>query len=159
MPTNRNRRSSLLSGALQIKEQPKMSFVRTFLITVTSIRYRLFRSIVTLGVITVAVAFLMNILTESLIKKSTISRTEEMLEKYRLAVKWASRLSIPDAVGEILSQLARTQRDGPVYMEFLKMGGFSENGMQIYYNDAKESAGYLNFFKGLDYSRRRRLCS
>lgn len=157
MSTQTDRTLRSTDGLLQIKEQPKLGFVRTFLITVTSIRYRLFRSIVTLGVITVAVAFLMNILTESIVKKSTVSRTEEILKKYRLAANWASKLSIPDTAEQILTKIARAQKNDPVYLEFFSMANFSENGMHAYHNSAKESAKYLSFFKGLDYSRRRRL--
>ena len=157
MSTQTDRTLRSTDGLLQIKEQPKMGFVRTFLITVTSIRYRLFRSIVTLGVITVAVAFLMNILTESIVKKSAVLKTEEILNKYRLAVNWASKLSIPDTAEQILTRLARAQKNDPVYLEFFHMANFSENAMQAYHNSAKESAKYLIFFKGLDYSRRRRL--
>ena len=48
-------------------QAPWLSLHRTIRITVDGIRYRLFRASVTVAVIVVAVAFLMNILSESLI--------------------------------------------------------------------------------------------
>jgi len=51
---------------IQIAEQPWLGLGRTVAITADGIRYRLFRASVTVAVIAVAVAFLMNILGESL---------------------------------------------------------------------------------------------
>jgi len=157
MADKKNIKSAVGSGALAVKEQPKMSLLRIFLITIASIRYRLFRSIVTLCVIIVAVAFLMNILTESIIKKSAVKKTAEILDDYRLAAKWASRLTIPDTLEKILNQLASAKETDAVYLEFFSMGRFSEKGMKEFQKESQKAAEYLKFFKNMDYSRKRRL--
>ena len=55
---------------IDVKEQPILTFAKTTHIALAGVKYRLFRSMVTVAVIAVAMAFLINILSESLIKKS-----------------------------------------------------------------------------------------
>ena len=54
---------------IEIKNQPRLGWGRIVRITLDGVRYRLFRASVTVAVIAVAVAFLMNVLSESLIKR------------------------------------------------------------------------------------------
>ena len=61
---------SEISEKLTIKPQQRLSVMRQLEITAYGIHHRLWRSSLTLGVVTVAVAFLMNILTESTIATS-----------------------------------------------------------------------------------------
>ena len=70
--------------SINIADQPWLSMRRTISITVDGIRYRLFRASVTVAVIVVAVAFLMNILAESLIKRSVASNTRERIDTSRV---------------------------------------------------------------------------
>ena len=76
--------------AITIADQPWLSMKRTVRITIDGIKYRLFRASVTVAVITLAVAFLMNILAESL-----ISNPAKNLNRPRLAVVRLLSLSLP----------------------------------------------------------------
>jgi putative ABC transport system permease protein len=133
-----------------------MSFGRTLSITIISIRYRFFRSLVTVGVITVAMAFLMNILTESLIKRSAFTRTSRLIDEYRLPVLLAARFTLPDSGEEILQRFAAGPSD-PVRREYLRMAPLSETEISALAGGAATAKTYLDYFAGLEYNRRHRL--
>ena len=58
------------AGTLEILEQPRLPLNRQIEICADGIRHRFFRSMTTLAVVTLAVAFLMNMLAESVIVRS-----------------------------------------------------------------------------------------
>lgn len=78
---------------LEIHSQPRLGAARVFRFCLRGIRYRLFRSGITVAVIAVAVAFLMNILAESSIRREVISSARARLESLRLADTWAVQLA------------------------------------------------------------------
>ncbi|MFW6060641.1 MAG: ABC transporter permease [Phycisphaeraceae bacterium] len=59
-----------MASTLDIHEQPRLSIVRQIEICLDGIHHRLFRSLVTLSVVVLAVAFLMNVLAESVLAGS-----------------------------------------------------------------------------------------
>ncbi len=91
---------------IEIADQPRLSLARTLLITANGIRYRLFRALVTVAVIAVAVAFLMNVLSESLIKRSVVHYTRDRIARMRLAYYWTARLTIPSSPENVIGELA-----------------------------------------------------
>jgi len=143
-------------SALSVKQQPRMSFGRTLSITVISIKYRFFRSLVTIGVITVAIAFLMNILTESVIKKSAYRRTSSMIEDYRMPALLTARYSLPDSTEESIQHLAAGVSD-PVTLEYVRMAGLSGQDLALLGRESRDAKKYLDYFSGLEYNRRHRL--
>lgn len=142
---------------IRIEEQPVLSFGRIVRLTVDGIRYRLFRASVTVAVIAVAVAFLANVLGESLFKREVAVSTRDRISKMRLAHVLASRISTPPAIEDVLREIAGVEESGPVYGEFMKMGSISASEVKSLQKDARQAMGYLDFFAGLDYDRRRRL--
>lgn len=72
--------------SLQIQNQEKLGFRRLARITIDGIRYRLFRSLVTLAVVSTALAFLMNMSSEGLIRKAVGTQVRQELQERRRAV-------------------------------------------------------------------------
>ena len=142
---------------IDVREQPILTLGRTVKITVNGIRYRLFRSMVTVVVVAVAVAFLMNVLSESLVKRSIALRTRGRIGEIRRAAAWTGMLSAPGSVEEILLTLAQAQPGDASYVQIAGLGGFSEDEMAAYHESAKMAAGYLVFLGDLEYARRRQL--
>lgn len=140
-----------------ISDQPVLSLSRTVSVTIAGIRYRLFRAAVTVAVIAVAVAFLTNILSESLVKRSVAESTRDRLHQVRLARVWASRLAEPGTVEEIITELAKAPPDSPGMAETVAFGRFDDAERDALHQQIKEAGRYLNFFTGLDYARRRNL--
>ncbi|HPD15881.1 MAG TPA: ABC transporter permease [Planctomycetota bacterium] len=126
--------------AIEIRDQPILGLRRTVQITANGVRYRLFRSAVTVGVVAVAVAFLMNILSESLIRRAIARRALGRIAELRLAATWVARLTNPGTVEELLSEVSQDATGEPALRDA-----------------ARRAMEYLRFFDGLDYPRRRAL--
>jgi putative ABC transport system permease protein len=125
---------------------------RTIRIAIDGVRYRLFRAAVTVCVIAVAVAFLMNILSESLIKRRLAAGARQDLSEMRMVHSWASRLTRPSEPEEILASAARA---GALESFGSVLGGDEEQAR--FTGLARSAAAYLDFFDDLDYDRRRTL--
>ena len=69
---------------IDVQPQPLLGFARTLRIALSGVKYRLFRALVTVAVITVAMAFLMNILAESLIKMIVAATAKDQIAEMRL---------------------------------------------------------------------------
>ena len=142
---------------LDIREQPYLSLRRTGKITVIGVRYRLFRSMVTIAVVSVAVAFLMNILSESVIKKAIALRTQHRLAEMRQATHWSARLTISETPEQAIRNLAGSWEEDAAYVEAQRLAGFTEEEALSLKKSAERAARYMNFFTDLDYGRQRAL--
>ncbi len=142
---------------IDIKEQPRLGFQRTFHITTNGIRYRLFRSSITVVVITVAVAFLMNIVTEGLIKQAVAAEAGERLREYRTLASWMTRLTSPSSPEGILNELAAAGPGSPALAEAARLGGLDPDETARLHRQALQAREYLTFFQNLDYGRLRLL--
>jgi putative ABC transport system permease protein len=142
---------------INVAKQPWLGFSRIIQITVDGIRYRLFRASVTVAVIAVAVAFLMNILSESLIKRSVAQSTRDRIRRMRLIHDWSARLTAPGNPESFLKEFAHSTPDGAIYREVSGMTGFDDATMQTFHNESRQAAAYLDFFNSLDYAKRRSL--
>ncbi len=145
--------------SIQIADQPRLSLARTVRITIDGIRYRLFRASVTVAVIAVAVAFLMNILSESLFKRAVATDTQERIAKWRMIHDWMARVTVPGTKEMILSELADAEAkpDDPVYVEIATIGRLAPADMETFHSGARLVKSYFAFFDDLDYARRRSL--
>ncbi len=142
---------------INVANQPWLGFSRIIQITVDGIRYRLFRASVTVAVIAVAVAFLMNILSESLIKRSVARDTRDRIHEMRLILDWSSRLTTPGNPESVLREVARSTPGGPIYQEVAGMAGLDEATMTAFHQKCSQGNSYLDFFANLDYAKRRNL--
>jgi FtsX-like permease family protein len=140
---------------LPIQPQPRLSIARTFVITIHGIRYRLFRSAVTMVVVSVAIAFMMNILSEGILKRSVVRMTRDRIAEMRLVSKWTGKLSVPPSVEDILSRLSRPHSTNAG--EALSLAGLPDDSMATLSADAARATRYLAFFESLGHAKRRLL--
>jgi len=112
---------------------------------------------VTVVVVTVAIAFLMNVLSESLVKRSIAEQTIDRVNELRSASTWAADLSREASLEEILQRLAGSEPGKPFYEEVSNMAGLSPSALEEYHKAAKDAGNYLDFFSNLNYGRRRAL--
>jgi len=139
---------------IDIRKQPRLGLSRTLRLTLHGIRYRLFRSFVTVAVIAVAVAFLMNILCEGLVKRAVVRSVAAQVREMRQAPVWVSRLSHPGTLDALLVELANSAEDKDLARELTGFAGTTQNLDPV---QADEALGYAAFFAGLDYGSRRLL--
>lgn len=142
---------------IRVADQPRLSFLRTVRITIDGIRYRLFRAAVTVAVIAMAVAFLMNIMSESLLKRSVGRNTPARIARMRLVYDCMARLTQPGVLEDIITELAEAEEGGAAWREAAVMSGLAAGDITELHGDAVTAAGYLAFFHQLDYARHRSL--
>lgn len=140
---------------ITLAEQPWLGVGRTVKVTADGIRYRLFRASVTVAVIAVAVAFLMNILSESLIKRSIATNTRERIARMRLVYSWSAKLTNPGSPESILHDLAGSPEGSSLYREIQTHGKLSDSDIGTFHRGAVQAITYLEFFNDLDYAKRR----
>lgn len=141
---------------IDVQQQPVLSFRRTFAIALRGVQYRLFRALVTVAVIAVAMAFLMNILSESLFKRVVAGAVREEIRLSRQADRWIARLSLPQTREEIIAELAKPQTpESATFRELAAMTGRDEAALQTAAALAVRAERYLLFFDELNYGRRR----
>ena len=140
---------------IDVQKQPVLSLSRTFGIALRGVQYRLFRALVTVAVIAVAMAFLMNILSESLFKRVVASAVREEIREMRQADQWIARLSLPQTREELLARLAGSEGGGAVRREAAGFSGRGEAVVGRVVEQAREADGLIRFFDDLNYGRRR----
>ena len=140
---------------IEIQQQPILSLGRTIQIALTGVRYRLFRASVTVAVIAVAMAFLMNILSESLIKMQAAGSARDQIDELHRADKWVARLSVPQSPEEIIEGLAAAGAGSPTLQEAAALSGLKPEDVETFRAPAARAAAYLRFMANLNYGRRR----
>ena len=142
---------------IDIQNQVRLGFVRTVGMTVNGMRHRLARSVVTILVIVVAIAFLMNTLSESLLKRSVGRQLEQRIERLRLTVNWAAHLSQAETIEQLLRRLGGAAPDDATWRQMRTFGQFDDAAMTALHGQATTAATYLNWLDGLNYGQYRRL--
>ncbi|MCH2174378.1 MAG: FtsX-like permease family protein [Lentisphaeria bacterium] len=140
---------------LEIKKQPRLGLKRVIQLTVNGIKYRFFRSLVTMVVITVAIAFLMNSGVESLIKREVNQYSSEQIANERLAIFWLAKLKNAGTVDSHIEELSQLDKQSDKFKEFMAFAQVKDT-IEIHQEIIK-AANYLNFFNSMNYGNRRRL--
>ncbi len=140
-----------------IGKQTSLSPMLTFKLTLKGVRDRLFRSIVTVGVICVAVVFMVNVAVESLVKLGLSDELSERVERRRLAVSTATRLSGVGTLAETLAEVSKLKVGSSGYREVMLMTDLSEQGMAEAHAGWLAATGYIKLFGELKYRQRRQL--
>jgi len=140
---------------IDVQPQPLLGFPRTFRIALSGVKYRLFRAMVTVAVISVAMAFLMNILAESLIKKTVADTARDQIAGMRRIDRWIARLTIPQTPGEIINQAAAADLDETGRENLRTLGQLTDPEADNLFALSASAMTYLTFFSELDFGRRR----
>ncbi len=140
-----------------IQDQPRLGFARTVSITWTGIRYRLFRSLMTVLVITVAIAFLMNMLVGSMIRGKVHDFTTANIAEARKAGLWTSRLGSAGSLEDVLRDLAAAEPGDVMWQEMQQFTGLEGEPLTELQQQAREALAAENFLMDLDFGNRRLL--
>ena len=139
-----------------VRDQEKLSFRRSFEFCVSSIRHRFFRSAVTLSVIVLAVAFLMNILTETIISNSVARGVQREFERLYVADLFAQRLARNTPRPTRVKELAKLKPESARWKELAGWSGLAADFEKLV-QSAQQEIKYTEFFDALDFGRKRRL--
>ena len=131
---------------LDVKKQVQLPFSRTLELVLSGIRFRLFRAAITVVIISLAVTFLMAMLTESLITRQMASTIAEQTRPRREFLAWVNRLTLPMTQSELTEQLTTLKPDSPLATEFEAWGGVSQKQLTELARLAAREKIYLSFF-------------
>jgi hypothetical protein len=140
-----------------IRKQPRIGLGRTVMLTLHGIRYRLFRSLVTVAVIAMAVTFVMNLLSESLIRRAVRLDVRAQIQDMRRPAAWVTRLSQIATRRGLLFELADDDTAARAATEATAFGKLTPAELASLTAAAVQGRQYLMFLDELDYGSRRRL--
>jgi len=106
---------------LVVRDQVRLSPLRCLALTLAGIRFRLFRSLVTVAILALAVTFLAHGLSHTLIAHETRLLAFNELRHLREIGEWVARLRAPDPRGAVLARLASAEQ--PYVAEYRRWAG------------------------------------
>jgi len=142
---------------VEVREQVRPPLKRCVELVLSGIKYRIFRAAITVAIIALAVAFLMTMLSESLITRRVAEAIDIETAPRRLLQFWVGRLSTapdPQQLNEILAGLtAGSDR----WNEIATWGKLDESQLAHLVQVAKKQQVYMAFFDKLTEEDPRRL--
>lgn len=117
--------------SVDVKEQVNLPLAKCLELVLSGIQYRLFRAGITVTIISLAVAFLMVMLSESLISRQVATAVEDNIAPRRLLDKWVSRLSSALTEQDLVTELASLQGPQDERWDEFKFWGDFRNDSDI----------------------------
>ena len=142
---------------INVDKQVRLSLAKTFEMVISGIRFRLFRAAVTVVIISLAVAFLMTMLSESMIVRSVADAIEVKTAPRRLLGFWVSQLTGTITEEGLLTELSDLPEGGSRWNELMAWGDLSPEQMQGLASLAQRQQVYSAFFESLEEGHRRDL--
>jgi len=151
--------------SIEVREQVRLSLAKVMELVLSGLRFRLFRAAITVAIIALAAAFLMTMLSESVISNQAAEAIKRRIAPRKEFLAWVGRLSTPMTRQELLKELAGAQRGGPRWQEFkafYRRGGadeaaLSDEQIQGLRANARRCLEYLKWFAELKEGQRRPL--
>ncbi len=150
--------TNVMSKVIEVDKQVRLSLFKTAELVLNGIQFRLFRAMVTVAIIALAVAFLTTMLGESVIARSVSSAINEETAPRRLYTTWVASLTQPLQPEKLTQQLAmldqapQGRRD-----EFMAWGGYDAQQLQDMQDYAKTQRVYDRYFEDISEGDRRML--
>ena len=151
--------------SIEVREQVRLSLAKCMELVLSGLRFRLFRAGITVAIIALASAFLMTMLSESVISSQAADAIERQIAPRETFLDWVGRLSTRMTPLELLEELATSPADGPRWQEFrtfYERGGadaaqLSDEQLRQLRANAIESRRYLTWLAKLKEGERRPL--
>jgi hypothetical protein len=138
-----------MSEQFEVKEQNRLSFEKCFSLVLSGVQFRLFRSAVTVVVISLAVAFLVTMLTDGFIGQDVARAVDERSLPRKTFLFWVDRLSVNITEPEVVSTLGGMTVGGNRWEEFKSWCGLDDASMPPLVETARQELMYLDFFAEL----------
>ena len=143
-------------NTIDVKQQVRLSLAKCVELVLSGIRFRLFRAAITVVIIALAVAFLMTMLTESLVARSVTAAVEEQIAPRRTFLFWVGRLSTGLTQRQVTDTLVAGRAER--LEEFKTWGGLTDTQIERLRDVAdRQKRTYLAYFNRLTEGRRRTL--
>jgi FtsX-like permease family protein len=131
---------------VEVRNQVHLPLVRCVELVLNGVRFRLFRAAVTVAIISLAVAFLTTMITESLVTRDVADAIKARTAPRRQLLFWVGRMSVPMTDKDLMDQLALAGTDSPRRAEFQTWGQLSDEQVDALRSVAVRQRVYLAFF-------------
>lgn len=142
------------TGTVTTRDQVRLSFARTAEICLNGIYYRLFRSLVTVSIVSVAIAFMMYMLAGSVIGNSVNQHARERALGYKAYDRWLSWAEEPFSRRTWVRILAGCGEGDYRAAAARQWGGMSPTELDAFLVAARGGDRYLTFFEALSPGKR-----
>ncbi len=140
-----------------IKKQRQMTFAETLDFCISSIRHRFMRSLLTLSVVILAVAFFMFLQCSNIFRNSVKEGVEKEILESRKASRILNMLYAPSTEKDFVSMLVDARKSPGDFDRMAKMLGKNKEQMQKLVDFAAKEMVYLRFFEKLPFGKRKEL--
>lgn len=142
--------------SIDVRKQRKLSLHRTYRLCLNGVRHRLLRSVLTLAVVALAVAFFMYLQTETALLRSVARRAQMELQASRYATQTLNRMTQTLRIPDQASKLARIHRTDASngLTEISAVTGWEVVRLRRLAESADTEQTYLTFFKDLPVGQR-----
>ena len=134
-----------------------MTFAETLDFCLSSIRHRFMRSILTLSVVILAVAFFMFLQCSNIFKNSVKSNVEQEILESRKASRILSLLYTTKSPRDFATMLLAARKSEGDFERIRKMLKIDKADMQYFVDSAANEMVYLRFFDNLPFGKRKEL--
>ncbi|NOY80965.1 MAG: FtsX-like permease family protein [Kiritimatiellaeota bacterium] len=108
---------------IEAKDQVRLSIYKCFEICVNGVYYRLFRSLVTISIVVLTVAFFSNVVTEGIMTHGVARGVQQEMQIKRGDARFLAKLTEVETVAEFVERLGRTVPGTPAYRELAGVTG------------------------------------
>ncbi len=141
------------SSQFEVREQVHLSFVRLLEVCLESISYRLLRSIVTVFIVIIAIAFLASIMVEGYIGKSLRDTVWGRTSRGGAYTRFLKTVSVLKSKEEIVHWAAGIDHGTFDFKNLVSWGGFDESAAGAFITTSRTTSRYLTFFANIPAGR------
>jgi len=142
---------------VEVKDQVRLPLSKCVELVFSGVRFRLFRAAITVTIISLAVAFLMTMLTESLVAREVADAVQGLTADRKAFLFWAGRISSPITEKDLTDELSTCSPGGPRWEEFKGWGKLDDPRLEELTDVARRQVEFAAYFESLDLGQRRPL--
>ncbi len=140
---------------IEVRDQVRLPLSKCIELVLSGVKFRLFRASVTVVIISLAAAFLMTMLSESLIARHIRHAVQRQTAPRNTFVFWVSRVSQPRTRRELAEELATAKSGDARWQEFEAWGNLTDQQLRDLGDAAQSQTQYLAYFDQLGEGQRR----
>lgn len=139
---------------LEVREQARLSFRRLLAICVDSISYRLLRSVVTVFIIIVAIAFLAAIIEEGYLGRAARDAVRVRTKVFTAYSRFLRRVNRAPPPKRLALEAAALEEGTADFDNLCRWGGFADEQARAFIRDSRQVRAYRLFFDDIPVGRR-----
>jgi len=140
---------------IEVRDQVRLPLSKCIELVLSGVKFRLFRAAVTVAIIALAAAFLMTMLSESLIARNIRHAVQVQTAPRDTFVFWVGRISQPRTMRELAEELAATEEGDARWQEFKAWGNLTDQELRELVAICRAQGQYLDYFDQLGEGQRR----